>query len=125
MTHPHDRDTETRHDLPRSCDPGADAAVHVRAEPESDVVRVTGELDADTVDQVRECLQRLPASDGPRLVVDLGEVDTIDWNGIGVLVAARRRLREHGGELVLRCPTTDALRLLDRSGVQGLFTIEA
>lgn len=125
MTQSDPRRAEGEGPLPAPCDPshtGDD--IQVVAEDEPGVVRVEGELAADTVNGVRQCLHGLARQGGGRVVLDLADVRSIDWNGLGLLVGAREQVRREGGELVLRSLPADAARLLDASGTRGLFVIE-
>jgi anti-sigma B factor antagonist len=60
------------------------------------------------------------------LVLDLAAVHCMVDDGLGLLVAAVKRLRTQGGSLVIRNPSSEIRRLLDVTGlskVRGL-TIE-
>ncbi len=57
------------------------------------VVAVSGELDAYTVPQLRECTQRLVGDGVERLVFDLRRVTFLDSTGLGALVGIKKRLR--------------------------------
>jgi anti-sigma B factor antagonist len=102
--------------------------LHVTASGGCIVVKVGGEIDMASAPELRECLHQMIDAGSRRLVVDLLQVGLIDSVGLGVLVGARRRLREQGdddgwirlvgaGGLVLR-----ALRL---SGLDRLFPLHA
>jgi anti-sigma B factor antagonist len=68
------------------------------------VIEITGDLDMATAPALRQViLQQL--SQGTRYVaVDLTGADFIDSSGLGVLVAALKRVRTHDGELAVVCP---------------------
>ncbi|MDP9072391.1 MAG: anti-sigma factor antagonist [Actinomycetota bacterium] len=83
-----------------------------------------GEVDARTAPELRERLRKLVEAGGQRVVLDVKDLDFKDWTGLGVLVGARKRLREAGGDLVLRSPTSDAATLLERSGMHEVFIVE-
>ncbi len=57
------------------------------------------------------------------VVVDLEAVTHVDTPGIGVLVDASRRLHEKGGYLALSNPSAAAGRMLERTGLEKVFTI--
>jgi len=98
----------------------------LKVAPEAgDVVRVQGEVDASTAPELRELLEKVVAPDRQRVVLDVQDLDLKDWTGLGVLVNGRQRLREQGGEMVLRSPTPKTASLLEASGLQRLFTVEA
>jgi anti-sigma B factor antagonist len=58
-----------------------------------------------------------------RLVVDLGGTEFIDSTGLGVLVRALKRLRHHGGELVVRSPRPNARKVLAITCLDRVMTI--
>jgi anti-sigma B factor antagonist len=88
------------------------------------VITVRGEIDASTAPQLRDRLEEVAPAARRRVVLDVKDVDFRDWTGLGVLVGGRKRLRQAGGDLVLRSPKPATTKLLEISGLQGIFTIE-
>jgi anti-sigma B factor antagonist len=108
----------------RTAIPGAiEFAVSVTASDEVTLVEVRGELDCYTAPQLQAVLDEL--ADGPprRVVLDIGRSPFIDSTGLGVLVGALRRLRQGGGEMVVRSPSPTTARLFEITGVNTLFEI--
>ena len=64
------------------------------------VVEVSGEVDVYTAPQLDEQLSGLVEAGSYQLVVDLSAVEFLDSTGLGVLVKALKRVREHGNLLV-------------------------
>lgn len=62
------------------------------------ILRVTGVIDASTVPDLRDALNR---SGIVHLVIDLRSVSFLDSSGLGVLVGALKRLRRCGGSLTI------------------------
>ena len=90
------------------------------------VVDVAGELDLYTAPVLRDRLLDVIEGQGNRFVaVDLGAVGFMDSTAIHVLVQALRRVRERGGDLQLARVPPPAQRVLDISGLTGIFTITA
>ena len=90
------------------------------------VVDVAGELDLYTAPVLRDRLLDVIEGQGNSFVaVDLGAVGFMDSTGVHVLVQALRRVRERGGDLQLARVPSPARRVLDISGLTGLFTITA
>ena len=86
------------------------------------VVAVRGEIDIVTAPALWESfVDVLP--DTKRLVVDLAGTEFIDSTGLGVLVRALKRLRHHGGDLVLRSPRANARKVLSITGLDRVITI--
>jgi anti-sigma B factor antagonist len=89
------------------------------------VVAVAGEVDLYSAPELKEHV--LTASDGGKthLVVDLSGATFIDSTTLGVLVGARKRLREHDGALAVVCPDDDKLGLFEMTGLDRVFSIHA
>lgn len=69
------------------------------------VVRVKRALTAATVDSFREQLSDWQnfERDIKNFVLDLEAVDFMDSAGLGALIAALKRVTEHGGDMKLAC----------------------
>jgi len=90
------------------------------------VVQLRGEVDVATSPLLRSELNKLVDSDARSLVLDLGALKFIDSSGLGVLVEAQDRLRDHDGEaIVLRDLQEPVRRVFEITGLTELFTIEA
>ncbi|HLU71923.1 MAG TPA: STAS domain-containing protein [Nonomuraea sp.] len=87
------------------------------------VVSLAGEVDADNVSRVRQCLADAVRAHGPRLVVDLTGLTFIDTTGLGVLVRQLADLRERDGTMALVAPDGQVLRRLRRTNLAPLFPI--
>jgi len=59
----------------------------------------------------------------PRVVVDMTGVEFCDSTGMNVLLAALRRVRERGGELVLAAPRPAVRKILQVTGLESVFTV--
>lgn len=66
-------------------------------------VRLSGEIDTYTVPQVRGAFQKVPATTGHKVVVDLTDVTFLDSSGIGAIIGLHRRVADADGRLVLVC----------------------
>ena len=77
------------------------------------VIEITGDLDMASAPALRQLiLQQL--SQGTRsLAVDLTTADFVDSSGLGVLVAALKRVRTHDGELAVVCPDPRLRRIFE------------
>jgi anti-sigma B factor antagonist len=99
-----------------------DFAVSVIAAEEATVVEVQGDLDCYTAPKLRSVLVEL--ADGPRTVIlDLARTEFIDSTGLGVLVGGVKRLRQQGGDMVVRSPSPMTARLFEVTGVHKLFQV--
>ena len=97
---------------------------------ETAVVRMTGELDLATAPRLRECVLGLiqPSGEEPgsvgTVVLDLSDVSFVDSTGLGVIAASRQRVARVGGELILRAPQPNTVKVLQITGLDRVFTIE-
>lgn len=89
------------------------------------VVVVKGEIDAHTAPALKERLIGLVGDGIDRLVVDLRGVAFIESVGLGVLVAARKRLRPSDKSLclVLDPAQTVVRRTFEITGLDKVFPI--
>jgi anti-sigma B factor antagonist len=88
------------------------------------VLSLEGEMDLATSPALRQHLLDLRDDGVSQVVVDLSELQFIDSTGLGALVAAVKRYREHGGDIVLRKPTASVGRVLEIAGLTRVFEIE-
>lgn len=82
-----------------------------------------GELDLATIAVLEELV--LDALPDQRVVLDLRGLHFVDSSGLRGLLLLRRRVDEAGGRLVLREPTPSVRRVLEVSGLDKVFSLEA
>ncbi|MFD3450887.1 STAS domain-containing protein [Streptomyces sp. NPDC058691] len=99
------------------------ASVRRRAEGDSTVVTLDGEVDVLTAPRVSAALDLLTGTDRPDIVVDLRPVDFIDCSGLSALVRARRRAEQQQGRVRLVCRDEFTLRTLRATRLAQYFTI--
>ena len=87
------------------------------------IVTVSGELDENTVPELRERLHGLLEAGAAWLLVDLGELEFIDSSGVGLLIGTSRRAGEAGGDLAVVCARPNILRVFDISGTRELLNL--
>lgn len=82
------------------------------------VLSLTGEVDLASLPRLHDALGRLVADrPGHSVVVDLDGLLVLDDAGLGILLGAAARAREHGGDVVL---VTNDERLRERFARSGL-----
>lgn len=91
--------------------------------PGTVLVRASGELDVFTTPLLRDALLGLPLESLSAAVVDLAGLTFIDSSGLGVLVAAQKKLRTGGGALRVVCDGGPVLRMLEITGLLGTITV--
>lgn len=87
--------------------------MHVRTRERDGYITVAlrGELDLANAADVTAALLTA-VSRGPLIIVDLAGLNFIDVSGVAALVCARGRARSAGGDLYLRAPQAQALKIL-------------
>ena len=82
-----------------------------------------GSMDIATSPTVRAAL--LEAADGGRhdVIVDLTQLEFLDSTGLGALIGAHKRAKEHGGRVRLVAQEGQILRLLRITGLLGVFSV--
>ena len=65
------------------------------------------------------------AARNPRIIIDLAALEYIDCHALGALVRVRAQARQAGGDLLLAAPRGPVRRLLDLTGLTGVFSVHA
>jgi anti-anti-sigma factor len=90
---------------------------------EEAVIIVEGELDLYASPFVDDRVTALRTEGARRVTIDLAAVTFIDSSGLGVLVKQLKELRAEGGDLVLRSPPAQTLKVLQITGLDGTIPI--
>jgi anti-sigma B factor antagonist len=88
-------------------------------------VSVRGEVDIHTCAELEKTLTELADRGIRRITVDLSGVAFIDSSGLRALVVGHKALQGQGGTLVVANPSATTARLLEVTGLDGLFDIES
>lgn len=102
---------------------GERLTVQVRTVDGSVVVSPVGELDHDTVDLLREPLERSLDDGVVRIVVDCSGLLFCDSTGLNVLLAARLRAEEGGGAVHLAAMRPAVARVFEITGAETVFPV--
>lgn len=81
------------------------------------IVHVSGELDAYTTARLRDSLAGLISAGVRQIVVDLADASFVGASGLGVLVAASKRLRRDDGKLLLRSAPPSVHKMIEITGL--------
>lgn len=87
-----------------------------------DVIRISGDLDAQTAGHLDEVITAQLADGRGEVLLDVSELTFIDSSGLRSMVLARGP--EGEGRVVLRSPSPSVIRLLDITGLTEVFVIE-
>jgi len=88
-------------------------------------LRVSGEVDIQTSPYLESELMKVLDQGALSVIMDLSEVTFLDSTGLSVLVAGLKRCQSAGGELHLRSPRQNVLRVLEITGLTEAFHLEA
>ena len=98
-------------------------AVDVEAtdEPDTVIVRPTGEIDIATGPMLEERVEALVEAGIRRCAIDLTGVEFIDSAGLQMVLASRAALRRVGGDFSVQGASPSVSRILDISGMTALL----
>jgi len=88
-------------------------------------VIASGEIDLYTAPRLHSELAAVITSVAPasRVIVDMSGVEFCDSTGMNVLLSCLRQARERGGELELAAPRPAIRKILQVTGLDGVFTV--
>jgi anti-anti-sigma factor len=87
------------------------------------VVRASGELDLATIPEVRAIVSTIMERRPRTLVFDFDGITYLDSSGLGILVSAKKRLGEYGGELVIISSASCVRKALQLSGLEKIIRV--
>jgi anti-sigma B factor antagonist len=97
---------------------------HRAAEPGWYVITVGGECDMNAAPSLGVAVEAAFRRGASTIVVDLNEVTFIDSTAIGILLAARERLRRLGGDFEVVCEVPAVTRILEIVGVEPVAGVQ-
>lgn len=92
-------------------------------DPETHVVALGGDADANAAPSFEERLLRAVEQGKRHLVVDLMGAHLIDSRILGVLMSSVQRIEATGGRLCVACADSNLLRLFSLTGIDRAFPI--
>ncbi|MEW5567640.1 anti-sigma F factor antagonist [Rossellomorea marisflavi] len=96
-------------------------------EVKSDVlcIRLSGELDHHTADELRERASALIESENIRhIILNLEELSFMDSSGLGVILGRYKQIKQKHGEMVVCAISHSVNRLFDMSGLFKIIRLE-
>lgn len=88
------------------------------------VIRLSGELDMSTEHLITELVARVSQEHPSQVILDMAEVSFFCAAGITALLHARNTIKDAGGELLLRRPSTITMRILTTTGTAAILPID-
>ncbi len=86
------------------------------------LVALAGDLDAASAPAAAAAI-REGTGPGRRVIVDLGAVQFAACHALAALAVAAKRARRAGGGVLLAAPQAAVLRVLDLTGLAGVFCV--
>jgi len=87
------------------------------------LVRVRGSVDAHTSSTLETTLAALMSKGAFEIVLDLNDVGYLASAGVGVLISAQSRTKEHHGNVVLMNVQSPVEAVLEILGIRELFQV--
>jgi len=91
----------------------------------SETLALAGEIDLSTSHLLVDAIDGAIDAGATEVVLDFGEVTFVNSTGLGAMVAATKRLRQSGGDLVLRRFRGIPASALATTGLDRFFTIHS
>jgi anti-anti-sigma factor len=88
------------------------------------VLRLRGELDLSSTDELERCIAEVRADRPGRLLLDLSELEFMDSTGLALLIRTAQQAQEDGASFRLRTGLPQVQRLFALTGVLDRFTFE-
>ncbi len=92
-------------------------------EDEIRLIKLIGRLDISGVSEIENEFSERRAGEGPRVIVDLSEVDFLASIGIRLLTLQAKSIGGRGGRMVLLRPRPDVRAILDITGIPAIVPI--
>jgi anti-sigma B factor antagonist len=92
-------------------------AAEVSRENGTAVIRLSGELDMVSVENVRSIIEGALSSDGDRLVFEVSALDFMDSSGIALLISMTRKVKA----VEVRNPTAIVRRIIELTGLTDIL----
>ena len=94
------------------------------AEGDSLTVRIKGEIDHHNAVRIRQSIDAEIYAKKPKtLIFELSRVDFMDSSGLGLILGRFASVRSIGGELVVKNPTVNVMRILKLAGAERILKI--
>ena len=102
-----------------------DFAVTIETLPEKGImwVRLSGNLDAHTFEQVQEVVSDAFAKGKKKILLDMSDVPYMSSAGAGVLIGSLSEADNAGGKLVIYGLRESVLQVFNTLGITEMFTL--
>jgi anti-sigma B factor antagonist len=98
--------------------------IEVQKQAEITVLRLRGPFRlGPAVESFRTTVEQVMKEGGPKVIVNLTEVNSLDSSGIGALVRSQTSAKQHGGAVKLVNPSKLVLQTLNFVGLLNVFEV--
>ncbi|MBI2251917.1 MAG: STAS domain-containing protein [Armatimonadetes bacterium] len=87
------------------------------------LIEINGEIDVYTSIKVKEVINELIDKGHYQFVISLEGVRYIDSTGLGVLIGALKKVKEHDGNINLICTSPQIKKIFNITGLVKIFEI--
>ena len=87
------------------------------------VVKIDDRLEADTVEEFRSTMHELAEQGQLKVVINFSDISFVDSSGLGGLVSAVRKFRQHDGDIKLACINDNIRPLVEIVRLHRIFDI--
>nr|WP_216367074.1 anti-sigma F factor antagonist [Geobacillus sp. MR] len=101
-------------------------AINLEVKQDVLIVRLSGELDHHTAEELREKVTDVLENRTVRhIVLNLGQLTFMDSSGLGVILGRYKQIKNVGGQMVVCAVSPTVKRLFDMSGLFKIIRFEA
>ena len=87
-------------------------------------VRIKGEIDHHNAVRIRQSIDAEIYQKRPKTVIfELSRVDFMDSSGLGLILGRFASVRDVGGELIVKNPTRNVMKILRLAGAERILKI--
>lgn len=87
------------------------------------IIEVQGEIDVYTASWVKDAVNEAMEKGHYFIIINLEKVRYIDSTGLGVLIGALKRAKEHKGGISLICTNPQIKKIFSITGLAKIFSI--
>ena len=87
-------------------------------------VKLDGDLDVNSVRELKKCLDEYIDTDKPNVVIDCTQLNYIDSTGLGALVSALKKVQAYDGSIKITALKPYLKKIFEVTGLTKLFELE-
>lgn len=93
------------------------------SEDSMDIIQLNGRIDQEASEELEEMLEECLSNDVTNICIDMVEVKHICSSALGVLVAVKRRIKDHDGDIKLVITNDNLMKLFQTTMLDKVFEI--